>query len=50
MYIYQGEPTGKKGRPKKYDGKVNTYNFNMNYFTEDFSDKDMKIYFLHIFS
>jgi len=44
MYIYQGEPTGKKGRPKKYDGKVNAYNFNMNYFTENFSDKEMKIY------
>jgi hypothetical protein len=44
MYIYQGESTGKKGRPKKYDGKVNAYNFNMNYFTENFSDKEMKIY------
>jgi hypothetical protein len=44
MYIYQGEPTGKKGRPKKYAGKVNAYNFNMYYFTENFSDKEMKIY------
>ena len=44
MYIYQGEPTGKKGRPKKYAGKVNAYNFNMHYFTENFSDKEMKIY------
>lgn len=43
-YIYQGEQTGKKGRPKTYDGKVNIYNFNMNYFTENFSDKEMKIY------
>jgi len=43
-YIYQGEPTGKKGRPKTYDGKVNVYNFNMNYFTENVSDKEMKIY------
>lgn len=44
MYIYQGEPTGKKGRPQKYAGKVNAYNFNMYYFTEIFSDKEMKIY------
>jgi len=44
MYIYQGEPTGKKGRPKTYDGKVNAYNFNMDYFTKNFSDKEMKIY------
>jgi hypothetical protein len=43
-YIYQGEQTGKQGRPKTYDGKVNVYNFNMNYFTENFSDKEMKIY------
>jgi hypothetical protein len=43
-YIYQGEQTGKKGRPKTYDGKVNVYNFNMTYFTENFSDKEMKIY------
>lgn len=44
MYNYNGEPTGKKGRPKMYDGKVNSYNFNMNYFTENYSDKEMKIY------
>lgn len=44
MYIYQGEPTGKKGRPQKYDGKVNAYNFNMNYFNENISNKEMKIY------
>ena len=43
-YIYQGKQTGKQGRPKTYDGKVNVYNFNMTYFTEDFSDKEMKIY------
>ncbi len=32
MYIYYGEPTGKKGRPKKYDGKVNLKDIDKNYF------------------
>jgi hypothetical protein len=35
MYIYQGESTGLKGRPKKYDGKVDKYALNMSYFIED---------------
>ena len=44
MYIYQGEPTGLKGRPKKYDGRVDKNNLNMGYFTIDFSSNEMKIY------
>jgi len=44
QYIYQGETTGKKGRPKKYDGKVNPYLLDMNYFSEGLSTTDMKIY------
>ena len=32
MYIYYGEPTGKKGRPKKYEGKVNLKDIDKNYF------------------
>ena len=31
-YIYYGEPSGKKGRPKKYDGKVNLKDIDKNYF------------------
>jgi len=30
IYIYTGKPTGKKGRPKKYDGKINLKNINKN--------------------
>jgi hypothetical protein len=44
MYIYQGEPTGLKGRPKKYDGKVDKDALNMSYFVEDYSSNEMKIY------
>jgi len=44
MYIYQGEPTGLKGRPQKHDGRVDKYVLNMSYFIEDFSSNEMKIY------
>ena len=44
MYIYQGKPTGLKGRPKKQDGRVDRYTLDMRYFTEDFSSHEMKIY------
>jgi len=44
MYIYQGETTGLKGRPKKYNGQVNRYALSMSYFIEVFSSNEMKIY------
>ncbi len=31
-YLHQGERTGKRGRPKKYDGKVDNTNIDMSYF------------------
>jgi hypothetical protein len=31
-YLYQGIPSGKKGRPKKYDGKIEIANIDKNYF------------------
>ena len=31
-YLHQGEPTGKRGRPKKYDGKVDNNNINLRHF------------------
>jgi len=50
MYIYQGEPTGLKGRPKKYDGWVDKDALNMSYFIEDFSSNEMKIYSATVYS
>ena len=32
QYLYLGEKTGKKGRPKEYDGKVNIHKPDMNHF------------------
>lgn len=32
LYLYQGEKTGKKGRPKRYDGKVNWKNIDKSHF------------------
>ena len=31
-YLFQGPPTGKKGRPKKYAGKIDIANIDENYF------------------
>lgn len=31
-YLHQGKPTGKRGRPKKYDGKIDNTNIDTNYF------------------
>ncbi len=31
-YLHQGEPTGKRGRPKKYDEKVDNININLRHF------------------
>jgi hypothetical protein len=43
-YIYCGEKTGKRGKPKKYDGKVDPKNPNMNYFKICYNTKELKIY------
>ena len=49
-HIYQGEPTGKKGRPKKFDGKVNPYQLDMNYFTEHIVTDELKVYAAIVYS
>ena len=33
-YLYYGKPTGKKGRPKKYDGKIDLMKINKTYFLD----------------
>ncbi|MCW3789214.1 hypothetical protein [Plebeiibacterium sediminum] len=33
LHLHQGKPTGKRGRPKKYDGKVDNTNVDINRFT-----------------
>ena len=36
--------TGKKGAPKKFDGKIDFKNLSMNHFNLDYQDKKMKVY------
>lgn len=51
MYIYKGEKTGKKGRPKKYAGRVDYDNLDMNIFwVLDYNLDDGTCYAGYIYS
>jgi len=50
MYIYQGNPTGKRGRPKKYIGKVDNNNIDKEYFDLVKQDDDSTIYSANVYS
>ncbi|WP_170178352.1 transposase [Flammeovirga pectinis] len=43
-YKYTGKPTGKKGRPKTFDGRVKFQKLNMNHFQLVTAEENMKIY------
>jgi len=43
-YLYQGKPTGKKGRPKMKDGKINMKNPDKRRLRICYEDKDTKVY------
>ncbi|MFV8325008.1 transposase [Flavobacterium sp. ZS1P14] len=43
-YLYNGPLTGKKGAPKKFEGKVNFKNINREHFYLDFQDEKMEVY------
>jgi len=49
-YKYTGVPTGKKGRPKEFNGKVDVKNLDTNYFSLDLSCEDIKIYSAQVYS
>ena len=49
-YIYKGEQTGNKGRPKQYDGKVNPDKLDMNHFQKCFSNEEITIYSAIVYS
>ena len=49
-YKFTGEPTGKKGAPKKFAGLVDVYNFNPNQFSLDLSNEEITIYSLVVYS
>ena len=50
MYLYKGNPTGKKGRPRIYDGKVNLNEIDKNYFNMEFEYDNSKIYSAVVYS
>jgi len=49
-YKYYGEKTGRQGRPKQYNGKVDVKNLDTNYFSLDLSTEDIKIYSAVVYS
>lgn len=49
-YIYRGPTTGKKGRPKKFDGRVDPDQLDMNYFCESVSSDELKVYSAIVYS
>jgi IS4 transposase len=49
-YIYTGAPTGEKGRPKKFDGKVDVNNIDTKIFSLDLSTEEIKIYSAVVYS
>ncbi len=50
MYRYTGAPTGKKGRPKQFDGRIDVNNLDPNYFSLDLSTEEIKIYSAVVYS
>jgi len=49
QYLYLGEKTGKKGRPKQYDGKVNIHKPDMNHFKIVDQDEERIIFSVTVF-
>lgn len=43
-YLYQGERTGQRGRPKIYDGKVNTKQIDSEYFLLEQDNTEKRLY------
>ena len=49
-YCYNGPLTRKRGAPKKFDGKIDFKNLDMNHLTLDYQDQAMKIYGAIVYS
>ena len=49
-YLYNGPLTGKRGAPKKYDGKIDFKNLSMKYFKLDHEDQEIKVYGAVVYS
>jgi hypothetical protein len=49
-YLYKGPQTGKKGRPRKYDGKIIIKDINKEYFTFISEDEESSVYAAEVYS
>ena len=49
-YLYRGPITGKKGRPRKYDGKIIIKDINKEYFTFISEDEESSVYAAEVYS
>ena len=50
QYLYKGKTTGKQGRPKKYDGKIDHTNIRKDYFKLVSQHDDATIYCAEVYS
>jgi len=50
QYLYKGKRTGKRGRPKKYTGKIDHANIDKNYFTLVAKDEESLVYNAIVYS
>ncbi len=49
-YLYKGPPTGEKGRPRKYIGKINNNDIDKKYFTPISQDEESTVYAAVVYS
>jgi len=49
-YLYKGPPTGKKGRPRKYDGKIIINDIDKEYFRFISSNEEEMVYAAEVYS
>jgi len=49
-YLYKGPQTGKKGRPRKYDGKIIIKDINKEYFIFISEDEESSVYAAEVYS
>lgn len=50
MYKYMGEQTGRKGAPKKFNGRVDVEKLDVNYFSVDMNTEEITIYSAVVYS
>jgi hypothetical protein len=49
-YKYDGKPTGKRGRPKKFKGRININDLDIDIFVKDVCNEELAIYSTMVYS